>query len=203
MESRLNNFQLCWSFQMVKISEYWHSIFFVSCCKTLLTSKTVSYYLLIYFAGATNWWTFWPLQMPWKWISKAFLFCVGSLLHYFRFRIREQTFQPDLGPVSPLRISHLVAHLLINTNLLTFYVSVFFRKNILNSSLSCSKSSETNPWYGLLCFSASHGFTHHFFFLVFETLLCFLLCFINCEHAARTQRAPSFLLFSRCSPLLC
>ena len=129
MESRrLKYFQLCWSFQMVKINEYWRSIFFVSCCKTLLTSKTVSHYLLICFAGATKWWTFWPLQMSWKWISEAFLFCVGSLLHYFRFRIREQTFQPDLGPVRPLRIPHLVAHLLINTNLLAFYASVFIRK---------------------------------------------------------------------------
>ena len=31
-------------------------------------------------------------------------------------------------------------------------------------------------------------------FPVFETLLCFLLCFINCEHAATTQRAPIFFL---------
>ena len=31
-------------------------------------------------------------------------------------------------------------------------------------------------------------------FSVFETLLCFLLCFINCEHAATTQRAPIFFL---------
>ena len=39
-------------------------------------------------------------------------------------------------------------------------MSVFIRKNILNFSLSWSKSSETNPWHRLLCFSASRGFTH-------------------------------------------
>ena len=114
-------------------------------------------------------------------------------------------------------------------------MSVFIRKNILNFSLSWSKSSETNPWHRLLCFSASRGFTHtawkvskygvfygpyflvfrlntgntdqkkfriwtlftqsqHFPFLVFETMLCFLLCSINCEHAATTQRAPIFFV---------
>ena len=29
-------------------------------------------------SGATNW----PLQMPWKYIYEAFLFCVGCLLHF-------------------------------------------------------------------------------------------------------------------------
>ena len=90
------------------------------------------------------------------------LFCVGSLFQCFRVRIRAQIFWQDLGPVRSLPLPHLVAHL-INTNLLTSYVSVFIRKNILNSSLSWSKSSETNPWYRL--FSASHGFTRHFLFL--------------------------------------
>ena len=39
-----------------------------------------------------------------------------------------------------------------------------------------------------LCFSASHGFIQHFLFLVFKSLLCFLLCFIN----YLTQIAPLF-----------
>ena len=37
-------------------------------------------------------------------------------------------------------------------------------------------------------------FTPHFLFFVLETLLCFLLCFINCEHAATTQRVRIFFL---------
>ena len=36
--------------------------------------------------------------------------------------------------------------------------------------------------------------SQHFPFLVFETMLCFLLCSINCEHAATTQRAPIFFV---------
>ena len=56
-------------------------------------------------------------------------------------------------------------------------MTVFIHKNILNSSLSWRESSETNPWYRVLWFSTSHGFTQHFLFLVFEILLCFLLCF--------------------------
>ena len=141
-----------------------------------------------------------------------FLFCVGSLLQCFRLRIMAQIFRPDLGSVRSPPLLHLVAHLLINTNLLTSYASVYIRKNILNSSLSWSKSSQTNPWYRLICFSASYGFTQHFFFLVFETL-CFLLYFINCEDVATTQIAPIFfflsvslllpiLFTSRCLPLL-
>ena len=57
---------------------------------------------------------------------------------------------------------------------------------------SCRKSSETNPWYRLLCFSANYGLAQKFLLLAFETLLCFLLCFINCEHKATTQRALIF-----------
>ena len=128
---------------------------------------------------------------------------LGQILGQNYFRIRAQIVRPDLGPVwlppnppsfpSPLSIhTHLVAHLLININLRTSYISVFIRKNILNSSLTCSKSSET---YRHLCFSASHGFTKHFLFHLFETLLlCFLLRFVNCNHAAITQRAPIFFL---------
>ena len=67
-------------------------------------------------------------------------------------------------------------------------VSVFIRKNILNSSLSWSKSSKGNPWYRLLYFSASLDLTQYLLFLMFETLLCFLLYFINFEHAATTQK---------------
>ena len=137
------------------------------------------------------------------------LFCMGSLFQCFRVRIRSQIFRQDLGPVRPPPLPHLVAHLLINKNLLTSYVSVFICKNILNSSLLWSKSSETNPWY--LLWLNSHGFIQHFLFLVFETLY-FLLYFIIFEHAATTQRAPicflsvSLLLLifftSRCSRLL-
>ena len=141
-----------------------------------------------------------------------FLFCVGSLLQCFRLRIMAQIFRPDLGSVRSPPLLHLVAHLLINTNLLTSYASVYIRKNILNSSLSWSKSSQTNPWYRLLCFSASYGFTQHFLFLVFETL-CFLLYFINYEDVATTQMTPislflsvslllPILFTSRCLPLL-
>ena len=109
----------------------------------------------------------------------------GLSLSIFRIRIRAQILRLDLGPVRPPPLSQLVTHLLINTNLLTSYVSVFIRKNILNSSLSWSKSTETNPWYRLSCFLVSHGFTQHFLFLVFETLLCFLICFINCANMQR------------------
>ena len=137
--------------------------------------------MLICLARATNWWTFWPLRMPLKCVSKAFLFFVGY--ECFRDRFRAQIFQLDLGPMRPLPLPHLVSHLLINTNLLTSYVTLVICKNILNFSSSWSKSSETNPWCRLLCFSASHGWTQHLLFLVFETLLCLLLSFINCEHA--------------------
>ena len=67
-------------------------------------------------------------------------------------RIRAQISQPDLGSVRFPPLLHLVAHLPVNTNLLTWYVSVFIRQNILNSSLSWSKSSEANPWYKLYAF---------------------------------------------------
>ena len=141
------------------------------------------------------------------------MFCVGSVLQCFRIRIRANIFWPDLGSVRPAPLLHLLRHLLINTNLITSYVSVFIPKNILNSSLSWSKSSENNPWYRLLCFPASHGFTQDFLFLLFETLLCFSLCFKNLEHVATKQIALIFfflsvslllpkLITSRCSPLL-
>ena len=119
-------------------------------------------------------------------------FEIKSLLQCFRLRIRVQVFRPYLGSVRSPPLLHLVTHLLINTNLLTSYASVYNRKNILNSSLSWSKNSQTNLWYRLLCFSASYGFTQHFLFLVFETLLCFLLYFINYEDVATTQIAPIF-----------
>ena len=88
-----------------------------------------------------------------------FLFCMGSLLQCFRVRIRAKFFQPDLGPVRPPPLRHIVANMLINTN-----------KSMI----------------------ASHGFIQHFLFFVFETLLWFLLCFINCKHAAATERAAIF-----------
>ena len=74
---------------------------------------------------------------------------LGCLLHCFRVIIRAQIFRPDLGSVRPPPLLHLVAHLLINTNVLTLYVSVsvFIRKSTLNSSLLWSKSTEKNPWY--------------------------------------------------------
>ena len=110
-----------------------------------------------------------------------FLFFVDSLLQRFTVRIRLQIFRPDLGSVRLPPLSHLLAHLLINTNLLTPDVSVFICKNIVNSF--CREGPETNRWYRLLCFSASQGFIQHFFFLVFETQPYFLLYIVNCEKA--------------------
>ena len=48
---------------------------------------------------------------------------------------------------------------------------------------------------------ASHGFTQHFLFLVFETVPCFLLCFLNCKHGATIFfvvffRTLHFMLFA-------
>ena len=124
------------------------------------------------------------------------MFCVGSLLQCFRVRIMAEVFGPELGSVRLPPLLHLFAHLMINTNLQTSYVSVFIRKNILNSSLSWSKSSETNLWHRLLCFSSSYGSTQHFLLFVFETLPCFLLCFINYEDVATTQIALIFFFWS-------
>ena len=98
-------------------------------------------------------------------------------------------FMVVLSPPLP----HLVGHLLICSNLLTSYTSVYIWKNILNSSLSWS--SQTNQWYRLLCFSASYGFTQHFLLPVFETLLCFLLYVINSEDVATMQITPIFFFF--------
>ena len=133
--------------------------------------------------------------MPEKCISEAFLFCVGSLLQCFRDRIRAQIFRSDLVTVRPPPIHLLVAHLLNNTSLLTSYVSFSIAKAFWTLSEKNSFILKTNHWYRLLCFSVSYNFTQHFLFLVFvfETLLYFLLCFTNCEHAATTQRAPIFV----------
>ena len=125
-----------------------------------------------------------------------FLFCVGSLLQCFRVRIRAQIFPPNLGSMRSPPLLLQVTPLLINTNLLTSYVSVYIHKSILNSSLSWSNSSQTNPGYKLLCFSASYGFTQHFLFLVLETLLCSLLYFINSEDVA-TMEIPLIFFFKR------
>ena len=60
--------------------------------------------------------------------------------------------------------------------------------NGTKTSYARSKSSETNLIHDTdSCFSASHGFTQQSPFVMFETLLCFLLCSINCEYAATTQ----------------
>ena len=141
------------------------------------------------------------------------LFCVGSLFQCFRVRIRAQIFPPNLGSMRSPPLLLQVTPLLINTNLLTSYVSVYIHKSILNSSLSWSNSSQTNPGYKLLCFSASYGFTQHLLFLVFETLLCSLLYFINSEDVATIQKYHWFSFLSvslllsifftpRCLPLL-
>ena len=157
-------------------------------CHQLMNALTSSYALKIHF---------WDV-----------LFCGDSLLQCFRVRIRAQIFWQDLGPVRPPPHPHLVAYRLINTNLLTLYVSVFICKNILNSSLSWSKSWETNPPYRIFCFSVSHGFTQHFLFLVFETL--FPLMFYNLPTCSDNAESV-YLLFkcllvtshtSRCWPLL-
>ena len=123
-----------------------------------------------------------------------FLFCVGSLLQCFRLRITVQIFRPDLGSLRSPPLLHLVAHLLINTNLLTLYASVYNRENILNSSLLWSKSSQSNPWYRLLCCSASYGFTQHFYFLVFETAT-FLVIFCKLWKCSDNTVSTDFLFF--------
>ena len=113
-------------------------------------------------------------------ISKVFLFCVGSLLQCFRVRIREKIIRTDLESVKPSPLRHIVAHMLINTNLLTLYVSVSFEKTfwILCREVTAQK----------LIHNSQPRFSQHFLFLAFETLLCFL-------HAATTERAPAFFLF--------
>ena len=53
--------------------KYWRSIFFIPWCKTLLTSKTVSYLLLTCPADTTNW----PLQVPENTFTRRF--CLREL----------------------------------------------------------------------------------------------------------------------------
>ena len=125
---------------MIEIKKYWRSIFFIPWCKTLLTSRAVSYLLLICPAGPHQFAS--PDAL--KYIYEAFLFCVGCLLQCLGVRIRVQIFRPDLGSVRFPPLLYLVAHLPINTNILTSYVLVFIHQNILNSSLSRGKSSEAN-----------------------------------------------------------
>ena len=144
-----------------------------------------------------------------RYLKNALLRCfwlVWTLYFNVRVRITAQIFRPDLGPVRLPLLPHLVAHVLINRNLLTSYVSVFIRKNILNSFLSWSKSLETNP-----CFSASHGFTH------ISSFLCLKLCYASyyllyIANMQRQRKKCQFFLIvslllpilftSRCSPLL-
>ena len=104
----LHNFQLFWSFQLVETHKYWRSIFLVPCCKTLLTSKTVRYFLLN------------VLHAPPADLSRCLknrlmrrFGPVGSLLQCFRVKISAQIFRPDSGLVRPLPLLQLVAHLLI------------------------------------------------------------------------------------------
>ena len=105
-----------------------------------------------------------------------FFLYLSSLLQCFRVRIWAQIFRPDLGPVRLPPLLYLVAHLPINTFAKTFWI------------LLCREVRAQKIIHDTLCFSASHGFIWHFLFLVFETLLCFLLCFIN----YLTQIAPFF-----------
>ena len=121
-------------------------------------------------------------QLFWQ-ILALNIFCfVGSM---FRFRVGEASPSPSTScaPADQHKLTNLI------------YFSVFIRENILNSSLSWSKTAENNPWYRLLCFSASYGFTQHFLFLLLETLLCFVLYFINCKRAAAAQIVPIFFFF--------
>ena len=139
------------------------------------------------------------------------MFCVGSLLQCFRVRIMAEVFGPELGSVRLPPLLHLFAHLMINTNLQTSYVSVFIRKNILNSSLSWSKSSETNLWHRLLCFSSSYGSTQHFLLFVFETAM-FPLVFHKLWRCSNNTNSTNFLFLKclfvishpciRCSPVV-
>ena len=108
-----------------------------------------------------------------KYIYEALLFCVGSLLQCLGVRIRTQIYRPDLGLVRFSPLLHLVAHLPINTNLLTSYVSVFIRQNILNSSLSWSKSSEANPWYKLYAFQPATVLSN------ISSFLCLKPCYVS------------------------
>ena len=81
-------------FEMVEISKYWRSIFFVQCwCKTLLTRKTVSQ------APPTD--EHFDFSGCFKMYFEGVTVLFGSLLQYFRFRIRAKIFGPDLGPVRP------------------------------------------------------------------------------------------------------
>ena len=71
---------------------------------------------------------------------------------------------------------------------------MFIHKNILISSLSWSNSLETNPWYRLLCFSGSHGFTQHFLFLVFETSAMFPIMFYKLRTCSDNAKSTECLL---------
>ena len=99
----------------------------------------------------------------------------------------------------------------LNKNFITSQLNKNFihknkNSNLLNNEKKTHKPTERKiklKWKK----SASHGFLQHFLFPVFETLLCFLLCFINCEHAATIFFLSASLLLpvlftSRCSPLL-
>ena len=73
-------------------------------------------------------------------------------------------------------------------------VLVFIRKNILNSSLSwrVQKIIHDTDSYAFQPATILPNISC----LVFETLLCFLLCLIYCKHVATAQIAPIFFFVS-------
>ena len=92
-----------------------------------------------------------------------------------------------------LPLLHQVAHLPINTNLLTSCVSVFIRQNILNSSLSWTKSSEANPWYKLYAFQPATVLPNISSFLYLT--LCYVSYFLN-----HLKQIALFFFFQKHSP---
>ena len=95
-----------------------------------------------------------------------------------------------------LPLLHQVAHLPINTNLLTSYVSVFICQNILKSSLWWSKSTEPNPWYKLYAFLPATVLSN------ISSFLCLKLCYVSYFLNHLTQTAL-FSVFSEANSQRC
>ena len=95
-----------------------------------------------------------------------------------------------------LPLLHQVAHLPINTNLLTSYVSVFICQNILKSSLRWSKSTEPNPWYKLYAFLPATVLSN------ISSFLCLKLCYVSYFLNHLTQTAL-FSVFSEANSQRC
>ena len=102
-------------------------------------------------------------------------FCFAWALYFnvWQSELGHKFFEPDLGSVRFLPLLHQVGHPLIDTNLLTSYVSVFIRQYILNSSVLWSKSSEGNPWYKLYAFQSATVLFN------ISSFLCLKLCYVS------------------------